>query len=82
MKIAVCQKQQSETREKEPDISGYLDDIKKQEQHIESLTKLLERQSVTPRQPNYGFGPKRDGYNRKRTCFNCGSEHHLIRNCP
>ena len=52
------------------------------EQHIESLTKLLERQSVTPRQPNYGFGPKRDGYDRKRTCFNCGSENHLIRNCP
>ena len=74
----------SETGEKEPDIrlSGYLDVIKKQEQHIESLTKLLERQSVTPRQPNYGFGPKRDGYDRKRTCFNCGSENHLIRNCP
>ena len=46
------------------------------------MTKLLERQSVTPRQPYYGFGPKRDGYDRKRTCFNCGSENHLIRNCP
>ena len=81
---SVPKEKESETREKEPDIRlcGYLDVIKKQEQHIESLTKLLERQSVTPRQPNYGFGPKRDGYDRKRTCFNCGSENHLIRNCP
>nr|XP_034337918.1 uncharacterized protein LOC117692829 [Crassostrea gigas] len=60
-------------------IDKYLEVIQRQEQNIDNLTKLLERQTVSKSKEQYRVPYPQ--LNRRR-CYTCKSENHIQRNCP